>query len=281
MRSGAPAPPEGAGATRGTRTRESWRSLDPRPPGCILSPSSVRRDRAHASVAQLAEPLICNQAVVGSSPTAGSSAGRRGGGPGTARVAHWQRDRTMRRERGALRDDSHPRVTAEHRGPPACARRTPRGIRSALADRARSYRTSEPTLLAADCVSTWRVSTWPCGTSGHLDVLVPSRAPQGPREARPRARRTGRIPERPKGSDCKSDGIAFTGSNPVPPTTPDSDRSVHRASVSSAAIPRALRTAERSRNPHASAPAASGRSSMVERQPSKLNAWVRFPSPAP
>ena len=28
----------------------------------------------------------------------------------------------------------------------------------------------------------------------------------------------GGIPERSKGSDCKSDGYAFTGSNPVPPT---------------------------------------------------------------
>ena len=29
----------------------------------------------------------------------------------------------------------------------------------------------------------------------------------------------GGIPERPKGSDCKSDGHAFAGSNPAPPTT--------------------------------------------------------------
>ena len=29
----------------------------------------------------------------------------------------------------------------------------------------------------------------------------------------------GEIPEWPKGSDCKSDGSAFTGSNPVLPTT--------------------------------------------------------------
>ena len=28
---------------------------------------------------------------------------------------------------------------------------------------------------------------------------------------------TGGFPERSKGSDCKSDGNAFTGSNPVPP----------------------------------------------------------------
>ena len=30
--------------------------------------------------------------------------------------------------------------------------------------------------------------------------------------------RSGGFPERSKGSDCKSDGNAFTGSNPVPPT---------------------------------------------------------------
>ncbi len=31
--------------------------------------------------------------------------------------------------------------------------------------------------------------------------------------------KSGGVPERPKGSDCKSDGSAFTGSNPVTPTT--------------------------------------------------------------
>ena len=36
---------------------------------------------------------------------------------------------------------------------------------------------------------------------------------------RTRASGIGGFPERSKGSDCKSDGTAFTGSNPVPPTT--------------------------------------------------------------
>ena len=36
----------------------------------------------------------------------------------------------------------------------------------------------------------------------------------------------GGIPERSKGSDCKSDGYAFTGSNPVPPTLIMSPRKV-------------------------------------------------------
>ncbi|CAE6891617.1 conserved protein of unknown function [Pseudomonas marincola] len=61
----------------------------------------------------------------------------------------------------------------------------------------------------------------------------------------------GGIPERPKGSDCKSDVIDFEGSNPSPST---------RFSESSK-----LR----------------GYSSVVERQPSKLNMRVRFPLPAP
>ena len=59
----------------------------------------------------------------------------------------------------------------------------------------------------------------------------------------------GGVPERSKGSDCKSDGSAFEGSNPSPSTK------VVREEC--------------------------GCSSMVEPQPSKLMAWVRFPSPAP
>ena len=39
----------------------------------------------------------------------------------------------------------------------------------------------------------------------------------------------GGIPERSKGSDCKSDGLAFTGSNPVPPT----DRVISRVFANS------------------------------------------------
>ena len=80
----------------------------------------------------------------------------------------------------------------------------------------------------------------------------------------------GGIPERPKGSDCKSDGTAFTGSNPVPPTTKHLSRRAKTRVL--AFYPCCLWYIG---GPH------SGRSSMVERQPSKLNAWVRFPSPAP
>ena len=60
----------------------------------------------------------------------------------------------------------------------------------------------------------------------------------------------GGVPERPKGSDCKSAGSTFGGSNPPPSTK----------------FPKI---------------GFRGCSSMVELQPSKLIAWVRFPSPAP
>ena len=62
---------------------------------------------------------------------------------------------------------------------------------------------------------------------------------------------SGGVPERSKGSDCKSDGSAFGGSNPPPSTMVK-----RRCCVC-------------------------GCSSMVELQPSKLITWVRFPSPAP
>jgi hypothetical protein len=61
----------------------------------------------------------------------------------------------------------------------------------------------------------------------------------------------GGVPERSKGSDCKSDGSAFGGSNP-PPSTICKVVNDYR-----------------------------GCSSTVELQPSKLMVWVRFPSPAP
>ncbi len=98
------------------------------------------------------------------------------------------------------------------------------------------------------------------------------------------ARKLGGIPEWPKGSDCKSDGNAFTGSNPVPPTPRTQSISARSAGLAPCLCPLALQRRPRShagRALHRSASAIGGRSSMVERQPSKLNAWVRFPSPAP
>ena len=65
------------------------------------------------------------------------------------------------------------------------------------------------------------------------------------------APRFGGVPERPKGSDCKSDVIDFEGSNPSPSTN----------------FKRKLKTC--------------GHSLVVEPQPSKLMMRVRFPLPAP
>ena len=88
----------------------------------------------------------------------------------------------------------------------------------------------------------------------------------------------GGIHEWPKGSDCKSDGNAFTGSNPVPATMLTAGDPSRPAVTPT----RASRSALSGRSAHAfRVRRACGRSSVVERQPSKLNAWVRFPSPAP
>jgi hypothetical protein len=80
----------------------------------------------------------------------------------------------------------------------------------------------------------------------------------------------GGIPERSKGSDCKSDGYAFTGSNPVPPTgfrVPERFDVEKEAAIGRIALIQYV-------------DAIRGRSSMVEPQPSKLKTRVRFPSPA-
>ena len=64
----------------------------------------------------------------------------------------------------------------------------------------------------------------------------------------------GGVPEWPKGSDCKSDGSAYVGSNPTPSTM--KERSQRHGMLR-------------------------GYSSVVEPQPSKLMARVRSPLPAP
>jgi hypothetical protein len=76
---------------------------------------------------------------------------------------------------------------------------------------------------------------------------------------------SGGVPERPKGSDCKSDGSAFVGSNPTPSTSKE-------FIVPASAL--ALRAAPRYS-------VQGGYSSKVEPQPSKLMVRVRFPLPAP
>ena len=82
----------------------------------------------------------------------------------------------------------------------------------------------------------------------------------------------GEIPEGSKWSTVNLGGSAFGGSNPPLPTTPlpassDPARSSRIRSLGS--VPRPSRDRR------------GGRSSMAERQPSKLLTWVRFPSPAP
>lgn len=120
--------------------------------------------------------------------------------------------------------------------------------------------------------------------------------------------RFGGVPERSKGTDCKSVGTAFEGSNPSPST--NVFRASGRAATAgpsgshlplgegfepkqgSTASPGAMPNAATKRGspwrmnpaPGAAGPAGRARrgcSSMVEPQPSKLMVWVRFPSPAP
>ena len=54
--------------------------------------------------------------------------------------------------------------------------------------------------------------------TGHPSPALPRLPSHSSGDDQGRLDSPGRVPERPKGSDCKSDGIAFTGSNPVPPT---------------------------------------------------------------
>jgi hypothetical protein len=169
-----------------------------RRPGCV---------RTHASVAQLAEHLICNQAVAGSNPSAGStSAVERA--PHGARPVPSQRD-LRQMIQGAVR----PRLRGGAGAPafgPDIARRA--GGRAAWPARP----SDTP---AGKCRS---------GQSGQTVNLVA--LPSGVR---------------------------------IPLSPPTADRS----------------TASRP-DPRAGSPDR-GRSSMAERQPSKLHTRVRFPSPAP
>ncbi len=83
------------------------------------------------------------------------------------------------------------------------------------------------------------------------------------------SRFAGGVPERSKGTDCKSVGSAFEGSNPSPSTI------VLQWGVAEAG--------QRSGEPTGQAlqQGLCGCSSMVEQKPSKLMTRVRFPSPAP
>jgi hypothetical protein len=134
-----------------------------------------------ASVAQLAEHLICNQAVVGSSPTAGST---------------WS----------PLRSPVQSPATP---GQPGCSLETRHDLSETGAER------SPPAVWSPAEAAPMRVARRaPACDSARAPTRGECRVGTGRR-----ARAHGGIPEWPKGSDCKSDGSAFTGSNPVPPTT--------------------------------------------------------------
>ena len=102
----------------------------------------------------------------------------------------------------------------------------------------------------------------------------------------------GRLPERLKGTDCKSVGYAYVGSNPTPPTVRLPPHflpafEIHdRAGVSLSGGDRiwsgGVDASGVMRSTDCLAPGYEecGCSSMVEQQPSKLNTRVRFPSPA-
>ena len=114
---------------------------------------------------------------------------------------------------------------------------------------------------------------------------------------------TGGFPERSKGSDCKSDGIAFAGSNPAPPIESRAQACAEHllkqiggghnlpGENSYKAVIKRLGTGEQSKRSQWSIRFVDhvrfnvrfylcGCSSMVEPQPSKLKTRVRFPSPA-
>ena len=109
----------------------------------------------------------------------------------------------------------------------------------------------------------------------------------------------GRIPEWPKGTDCKSAATCFGGSNPPPPRLSErkdsrngksGSRSANKKLIFNRRAQIAQLVEQRTENPRVagSIPALGmeisyficGCSSMVEHQPSKLDTWVRFPSPA-
>jgi hypothetical protein len=91
-----------------------------------------------------------------------------------------------------------------------------------------------------------------------------------------RASLLGGVPERSKGSDCKSDGLAFVGSNPTPST-----RQQCESKSEDVCGRRATDTARSRRASFGTEELCGGYGSMVEPQPSKLKVRVRFPLPAP
>jgi hypothetical protein len=154
------------------------------------------RQRPAASVAQLAEQLICNQQVAGSTPAASSKKGRpRPDGFARPQLASPRRSSRVRS--GLPRTVSPQPNTAKTKH---------------LEDEARQNCEHRPEIQAEP------------------DSILVSCKEGEPRladatHAYPPDTPTGEFPERSKGSDCKSDGIAFAGSNPaLPSLVPDAAR---------------------------------------------------------
>lgn len=138
----------------------------------------VSRFRPAASVAQLAEQLICNQQVAGSTPAASSARRRSRLDRSEASAGRW-------RQPSASTDAS----AAADRRDRADGVVRPAGPRSPRSDH--QHQT----------------------TKSRYDTRTRTHA-----ERRRSPYTTGEFPERSKGSDCKSDGYAFAGSNPALPS---------------------------------------------------------------
>ena len=128
-----------------------------------------------------------------------------------------------------------------------------------------------PEILADPLFCTWRASV-EIHRQGH-DTLRPCLANDPPE----RGIFFGRVPKWPNGSDCKSDGSAFTGSNPVAPITPTSTP----AEMRGLAVPR--QPDSRSRTTFSSAwcergnAAPAAKSSQNTGRPLSAQAW-QFPT---
>ena len=256
-----------------------------------------------ASVAQLAEHLICNQAVASSSLAAGSTGPRRSPRPGRgaaprARLVPWQSDHWMTRERSALATAAAPGPDAPVRTRGPAAGRRPASTEPA-GDPARRRARARVRTGSRVTIRTIGLCTRGCRAGSEAERRTP--------RAR---RRLGGIPERsagrfPSGQRGQTVNLMAQPSQvrillsppPCSPRqhalrasmlSPPAGRTGIRAPASApqpalAIVPPARAPAP----PHPTTSAAPadhdprGRSSMAERQPSKLIAWVRFPSPAP
>ena len=238
------------------------------------NPLSLSRSTDQASVAQLAEHLICNQEVVGSIPTAGSTADHGHSYRQTARIetlAHL--DGIALRVRSLETRHDLDWTEAHGLGPErVCTGRLgadPRTARILLVGLAlRSGPTSEATLRAQPLFrrTCEESGGFPSGQRGQTVNLMAT--PSQVRILFP--------------PPLKSRLLGLAGPTPrartpeAPSTAPvsesrESTRSRQLDGVTPSAVAQRL-VGQRTKR---------GRSSMVERQPSKLNAWVRFPSPAP